>query len=177
MIDANSGLYISYINRKPVKAKVVWRNIFSRIKDRKAYENVTICDEWNDYQVFAKWFYSNYIDGYELDKDLLQPSVGNKIYSSNTCLFVPKTVNLFMANKKSKSKNTGVYRVGDTNKFRAIHYVDGKNESLGTFETIKEANIAYTNARFSKIDDMYKNNNIEYELYLLLIRWQKCISL
>ena len=35
-----------------------------------AYKNCTVCDDWLNFQNFADWFYDNYIDGFELDKDI-----------------------------------------------------------------------------------------------------------
>lgn len=63
-----------------------------------AYKNVSVCDEWHNYQNFAKWFDENYIDGFDLDKDIL--SVGSKIYSPETCLFVSSEENSLEVNGK-----------------------------------------------------------------------------
>lgn len=60
-----------------------WRRMLQRCYDLKykedhpTYIGVTCCDEWKDYQNFAKWFYEqpNHDRGYELDKDLLVEGV------------------------------------------------------------------------------------------------------
>ena len=61
------------------------------------YKGCTVCDEWLDPEHglgrFAKWCNENYyiVEGEgttQLDKDILIP--GNKIYSPDTCIFVPK---------------------------------------------------------------------------------------
>lgn len=63
------------------------------------YVNCTVCDEWHDYQVFSKWYEENYIEGYELDKDLLID--GNKVYGPDTCVFVSH----FDNSEKAKAKS------------------------------------------------------------------------
>jgi hypothetical protein len=76
-----------------------------------------------------------YYEGKQLDKDLLVR--GNKIYSSDTCLFVSRQVNNFLidsgaARGKYKigvswHKKCGKYRAGCSNPFT------GKQEYLGLF--------------------------------------------
>lgn len=63
-------------------------------KSNPTYKDCTVCSEWRDYQVFARWYCDNYpVDGgnYELDKDYI--SKGNKIYSPDTCCFLTKEEN------------------------------------------------------------------------------------
>jgi len=60
----------------------------------KCYKEVTVCDEWMNYQAFADWYDKNYPkDGvkYVLDKDL--KSKKNKIYSPETCVFLTVSKN------------------------------------------------------------------------------------
>ena len=56
---------------------------------------VTICDEWDDVRNFKVWFDENYIEGYELDKDIKSKELGIEppIYSPSTCAFVTKSEN------------------------------------------------------------------------------------
>lgn len=59
------------------------------------YINCEVCEEWQNFQVFAEWYKENIPnDGeyYELDKDIKID--GNKIYSPETCLFVSKIENV-----------------------------------------------------------------------------------
>ncbi|URW85616.1 hypothetical protein M5E86_18495 [Blautia wexlerae] len=66
-------------------------------KTRPDYEECTVCDEWlDDKKLFYEWVDHNFyeIEGeptVELDKDILVP--GNKVYSPDTCIFVPKRIN------------------------------------------------------------------------------------
>ena len=88
------------------KSYKVWTSIIRRcyspksLEDSPTYKNCTVAKEWLCFQVFADWFESNYIEGYHIDKDILQPGVGNKVYSANTCLFVTKVENTIEAHAK-----------------------------------------------------------------------------
>lgn len=69
------------------------------------YKGCTVCDEWHNFQVFAKWYDENYylLDDQrtELDKDILIK--GNKTYSPETCVFVPQRINgLFTKREKDR---------------------------------------------------------------------------
>ena len=74
----------------------VWRNILKRCYThykchQSSYEGCSIVPEWLIYSTFKKWFDANYISDYQLDKDLLVK--GNKVYSPETCCFVPQEIN------------------------------------------------------------------------------------
>lgn len=111
------GIYKNSTHRK---ISTVWRSIILRctsITNGKypTYKNVTVCEEWHNFQNFARWYEDNYpsIENirFELDKDLLQQDKEYKVYSPNTCVFLPHNVNSFLANKKSNNTSgvIGVY--------------------------------------------------------------------
>jgi hypothetical protein len=74
-----------------------WVNMIKRcycekaVSKNKTYDGCTVCDEWLLFSNFSAWYELNYIDGYDLDKDLKYK--GNKVYSTGTCLFIPSTLN------------------------------------------------------------------------------------
>lgn len=154
---------------KHKKMYSTWSAMLARIHDpatqakHPAYKDVTICEEWYNYQNFCVWMEnSNYQEGWHMDKDLL--STDSKIYSESTCIFIPPALNNFLANRKPKSTNlpTGVRerRAGRfTAEIRSI-IVEGEKKSLGTFPTIEEASKAYQEARTieaDKLREFYKN--------------------
>lgn len=110
---------------KKTKAYNEWSNIISRCYDpycinddrRLSYVDCFVCEEWHCFQNFAEWFYKNYyeIEGQKMcvDKDILIK--GNKIYSPNTCMFVPERINtLFIKATRSRGKYPiGVYEFLD----------------------------------------------------------------
>lgn len=90
------GIY-SRVN-DPV-AYVKWNSMMRRCYSeysksiRGGYGNAIVCEEWHCFQNFAEWHYKNYIDGFHLDKDLLQVGVEKKVYSPNTCLYICASCN------------------------------------------------------------------------------------
>lgn len=103
------GEYKTKYNKKPSKAYQILHDMITRCYSRKyqikkpSYKTCTVSKEWHNFQNFAKWFDSNYMEGFVLDKDLL--SSCKKIYSKETCVFIPHCLNSFMTNKKSSNKS------------------------------------------------------------------------
>lgn len=109
-------------------------------KDRPTYEGCEVCDEWLRLSTFKKWYAENNVNDWELDKDLLIP--GNKTYSPETCIFVPRWLNCFKNTGSRNSLKKGVKRSGP--KFTArIHDPDNGPIHLGTFPTEDEAHAAW----------------------------------
>ena len=153
-------------NKKETVEYATWRAMIKRAYDRKTherqptYKDVTVCDEWHNYQVFAEWFDENYIDGYELDKDLL--GNGDKIYSPNTCCFIPARVNSFISNKLSTNTSGHIGAVLHKrdniweSQIRVYNEEENKSERkyLGRFSTAEEASEAYKSARMTESDKL-----------------------
>lgn len=72
-----------------------------------AYADCEVCEEWMCYQNFAEWWNKNmYHIGTErmhLDKDILIK--GNKVYSPDTCLIVPQSINEIFHSSGKKKKD------------------------------------------------------------------------
>ena len=53
-------------------------------------KGVYVCEEWLTFSNFYMWFIENYIEGYEIDKDIkgVLDEKGNKYYSPESCMFV-----------------------------------------------------------------------------------------
>lgn len=105
---------------KKTKACQLWENIRNRceylpVKDEirfGKYSDVDSCSEWKDFQNFAEWFnqvnLSGYFhEGWQLDKDLLIK--GNKIYSPESCVFLPEGINKAL---QTKSRVRGELPIG-----------------------------------------------------------------
>lgn len=94
-----------------MKSYRVWRGVLQRCSGNldnnryPTYRGCAVCDEWRLFSVFKKWFDENYIEGYELDKDILVK--GNRVYSPETCCFVPKEINVLF----SKNKRVIIYKL------------------------------------------------------------------
>jgi hypothetical protein len=138
------GKYIVKENRVYFnKWKEMIRRCYSeRHQERQpTYKECTVAEEWHNFQIFAEWMESNYnpkiMQGWQLDKDILVK--GNKVYSPETCCFVPSEVNLlFVKNDKVRgSLPIGVRKSG--RKFYAKLFKNKKQTELGSFYTAEEA--------------------------------------
>lgn len=132
------------------KLYTTWTNMLLRAYDIKyhekqpTYRDVTVCDEWKNLQNFAEWYLLNYIDGYELDKDILGGGT-SKVYSPETCLFIPNRLNTFMATKYSTNTSgyVGVTKKGSKWTARTNDTKTGGRIYIGYFDTPEEAYEAY----------------------------------
>lgn len=94
------GPFSSRVNGKKTICYHKWNGMLQRCysaeyhNNKPTYRDCTVCDEWHNFQNFAKWFYENYPnDGneYHLDKDI--KIKGNKTYSPDACSFVTASEN------------------------------------------------------------------------------------
>lgn len=172
----------NYSKSKNYNAYNAWRNMIDRCYNKKfqekhiTYKEVTVCEEWHNFQNFAKWFEDNYnpktMEGWHLDKDILFPL--NKIYSSDTCCFVPQEINvLFVKN----NKNRGKYPIGVSKANKKYVASVTKNNvpiKLGRFDTPEEAFQAYKTAKekyIKEVADKWKDQITE-QVYKALINYQ-----
>lgn len=119
----------------------IWRNMLERCYCEKTqqkfptYKGCTVCEEWHLFSNFKKWFHDNYIEGWELDKDIM--IIDNKVYSPDTCCFVPREINSFLR-RSGVNKHSCIYPAGK-GKFRVVLSIDKKHCSLGAFSSFEEA--------------------------------------
>lgn len=167
------GIYTPYIKEERKKSETYkyWQRMLQRgyseeFKDSfSSYREVKVCEEWHNFQNFAKWFEDNYYEVRELgkmqlDKDILNK--GNKIYSPDNCIFVPMRINqLFIKSNGSRGElPIGVTRSG--NKFRSrLHIIEGE-KYLGSFNTPEEAFYAYKTFKEQYVKEVAD----EYKLYI-----------
>lgn len=101
------------------------------------YKDCFVCEEWHLYSNFKKWFEdpeNGYQDGYQLDKDILVK--GNKVYSPQTCCFVPQRINTIVC--KSRRGVLGV-SINKNGLIVATLGKQGKSCHLGSYKSIEEA--------------------------------------
>ena len=117
----------------------------------KAYNGCTVEKEWHTFSNFDNWCGENYIEGYELDKDI--KIKGNRVYGPDTCLFVPQLINKLFTNTKVKENiyPTGVHHHKQNGKYLAQLCVDGKQKRLGQFTTPELARAVYVVAKNEEI--------------------------
>jgi hypothetical protein len=134
-----------------------WKQMLGRCYSDKwqtshpTYIGCSVCEEWKIFSVFKQWFDENYIEGFELDKDILVE--GNKIYGPNTCRFIPNYLNTILNDCRSSRGDfpMGVYECKPnkgngtiTTKYRArCSNAHGKRLTK-VFKTIPEAQSWYS---------------------------------
>ena len=178
-----------YGTKQHRKLYVVWTNMIRRCYDEEVrekcptYKDVTVCEEWHNFQNFAEWCYSQKFfnvtdfngEPYELDKDILVR--GNKTYSPETCCFVPKAINnLFkFSNRQNKKNPLGVYFKKSLNKYGASYKdSEGKHRHIGYFNNQIDAFSAYKVVKESTIKDVavkYKDF-IDQRTYEAMVGWE-----
>jgi hypothetical protein len=166
------------LNTRGEKFYNTWISMLKRCYDAKfhkknpTYMGCYVCDEWKYLSKFKKWFDANYIGGYELDKDILIQ--GNKVYSPDTCCFVPRSINACVNyTKKSKKEHpTGVFD-STSGLYYAIIRKNGKNKIIGSYETREDAFDAYKREKklwIKKLANKYKKT-LEPKAYKALCNW------
>ena len=150
------------VNGKPIHSYTTWLGMMNRCYSEKVqekqhtYRGCSVCNEWLSFSNFKKWYDENYpkhlVDmniRVELDKDLLVE--GNKVYSPETCIFIPKRVNKFLSIKYKKNKSGYVGVTFYTNYDKWVAHINEFNSEkikhLGYFTDVKDAGKAYQKAR------------------------------
>lgn len=112
---------------------------------RPTYKDCTVCEEWLRFSNFRSWMEAQDWEGKHLDKDLLD--YGNKLYSPETCRFIPPLVNKFI---KESRETRGKLPIGVCWHERDGKFVsqcsnpfNGKREFLGYFSTPEDAHLAW----------------------------------
>lgn len=134
-----------------------WKHMLERCyceklrKKHPSYIGVTVCEEWKIYSNYKEWYLMNYKENYFLDKDLIGGSL--KLYSPETCAFIPLVLNNCLLEgastdnnlpmgvkykKKHKDMNNELKKpfYSTTSTYNVIRY-------LGYYETPEEAHKAW----------------------------------
>ena len=143
--------YPSKVNGIPVKEYSLWATMLQRCYDSKehnrhpTYKDCTVSENFKSYEYFYEWCqeqvgFGN--DGWQLDKDLLVK--GNKVYSEDTCVFLPNEINSAILNCKG---SRGELPIGVSlykqDRYKAMGHLNGKNVFLGIYSTPELAFKAY----------------------------------
>lgn len=91
-----------YYNKRGSKAFQIWLGILSRVGKSHKYKDVTISKEWLLFSCFEAFHTKWYREGYAIDKDLLSGT--RKIYSPNTCTYMPTCLNNSITPEFSKQE-------------------------------------------------------------------------
>lgn len=161
----------------------LWNNMLKRCYSTResamasAYKGCEVKGDFLNFSLFKKWClvqigYGK--DGWQLDKDLLLKD--NKVYSTETCCFLPKEVNNVLV---KRTQHRGDYLIGVGYKplrkqYRARCNMYGVNKHLGWFGTELEAFHAYKQAKEDYIKEVANKwkDQIDPRVYEALMNYQ-----
>lgn len=146
----DAGKMATCYNGKMTRLYKQWAAMFRRCYSVKkqithpSYLGCSVDVRFHRFQDFAEWANHQpgaFIDEWELDKDVIIK--GNKVYSPDTCSFVPKEINsLFRTNHSTR----GMLPIGvhaNNGAFSAMICFKKKREWLGRFNNPTAAFLAY----------------------------------
>ena len=160
--------YPSKVNGVKTKEYDLWKSMLKRCysdvykKKRPTYEGCEVSDNFKSYEYFYDWCHKQIgfdNDGngnpFQLDKDLLIK--GNKVYSEDSCVFIPQGINKVLTKREGMRGEhlIGVYWHNASRAFKAqVSKSAGKQEYLGSFNTEVEAFNAYKEFKEEHIKNM-----------------------
>lgn len=174
------GKHKAVENYIPNKYYIHWRAMLERCYSSKkqekcpTYKGVTVCKEWHNFQNFAEWCVEYFKENQVLDKDILLK--GSKIYSPETCCFVPQEINALFTKRNIlrgdlpigvRLSNNGSKYIASISKYWMKIYI-------GTFDTKEKAFNAYKIEKESHIKVVTEKWKLEItpETYQALMNYQ-----
>lgn len=151
-----------------------WKGMIRRCYDPKdlnknpSYNGCYVCDEWKYFSNYLTWWKENYIEDFQLDKDILY--FGNKVYSPKTCIFIPQWLNKFVV---ASDRNRGKSKLGvswdkQCGKYKARCKMgrQKKVKTLGLFDNNTDAYNAWLNYKLELLEGMKEEiDKIDIRLY------------
>ena len=174
------GDRIASINQRHTPTYKAWYNMMSRCYSKELhsrlpqYINCEASDEWKCFQNFAEWYEDHEFSGlgYHLDKDLL--IADNKIYSAETCCFLPQEINKLITSGRMRSGSLqGAYFSEQSKSWISSITKKNKVTRLGSFKTEIEAHLTYVEAKELLVRESARAwfGKIETKAYEKLINW------
>ena len=173
-IGFNDNKYQVFVDGKKTDEYNIWQNMLRRCKVefwvvRPSYEGTTCSENFKSYSFFYEWYHKQYNattrdvkdNKWCLDKDILVK--GNKLYSEDTCVFVPHKINnlLVKANSVRGEYPIGVSLRGQSSRLMArCNRSDGTMQHLGYFSSAEDAfqvYKTYKEALIKKLANEYKH--------------------
>lgn len=152
-IGINDAKYLIEYFRDSVRYRcpyyATWNRMIARcysklyLTKNPTYLGCSVHPDWLVFSIFKEWMMAQDWQNNALDKDLLIP--GNKVYSKDTCIFVPTEINAILR-KQNKGKHLlGVSWVKEKNKFKAECSINDATTFLGYFHSELDAHNCYIN--------------------------------
>ena len=180
--------YPSKVNGIITKEYKLWMDMLRRCysdgfkKKQPTYEGCEVSENFKSYEHFYEWCHKQIgfgVEGngnpFQLDKDLLVK--GNKVYSEDTCVFIPREINLLLVKREALR---GEHLIGVSwdkrdKAFKAqVSKNKGESEYLGYFKTELEAFKAYKKAKEAIVKEQAEKwkGRIDLRAYEALMNYQ-----
>lgn len=169
--------------RKTTVSYSTWSGMLDRCYTREACcyhryggRGIVVHPSWFNFQIFSEWFHKNYKEGFQLDKDL--KIIDCRVYSENTCSFVPKQINTILSSSNSRRGvlPVGVYRNRQSKYQARCSRGGGSPENLGVYNTPEGAFRAYKTFKESHVKKVaqyhYDLGEICEQVYTNLMNWE-----
>ena len=165
-----------------------WESMIGRVYSKSVktdvnnpYHDTSVSEDFRWFKDFKEWCHQQIgfdQDGWHLDKDILVK--GNKVYSPETCCFVPVELNSLLVNNRVTRGEfpVGVHYEKSRGKFQAYIRVYGKRKHLGRFDTPEEAFNTYKQAKEAYIKEVANKwkDKIDQRVYEALMNWEVSID-
>lgn len=172
-IGYNAGKYPTKLEGKSTFQYNLWLNMLHRIS--VTYTDCIISENFKNFSYFYEWCEKQIgfgLPNYELDKDLLIK--GNKLYSEETCVFIPKELNVLLTKRQNDRGSLPVGITEQKGRYRARCNIYGVRKHIGYFDTPELAFEAYKLAKENHIKDIahkYKDS-IDIRVFNALIKYK-----
>lgn len=182
------GCQPTAIERKALKEYKLWQSMLQRCYDTKqhvkhpTYSSCSVSENFKYFPYFKDWCNKQVGFGlvdekgnaFTLDKDILIK--GNKVYSEDTCVFVPFEINsvVIKRHKKRGDNVIGVCYQKSKRRFISQMSMQGKHKLLGYFQDEMSAFLAYKKAKetyIKELADKWKDH-IDIRVYNVLMNYQ-----
>ncbi len=149
-VGFNDRKYPASIGGKDTKEYILWNNLLKRCycsktqEERPTYKGCSVSEKFKSYSDFYEWCLTQIGFGQEsfhLDKDLIFK--GNKLYSEDTCLFLPRELNVLLTTRKSLRGSLPIGVSAHQGRFLATCNTNKLSRHIGLFNTAEEAFQAY----------------------------------
>lgn len=176
-----SGKYGSWKDERNSKGTYkAWINMLQRcyvdMKGKYAayYGIVKVCEEWLNFQNFAEWYESHYYDipneRLHIDKDIKSSKC--KLYSPDTCILIPQSINEVVRDNYRKSKDFDLpvtIRRGNNG-----YQVSFRGEKFGEYNTVDECLEKYNEKKINYIKELVEGYGdlLPKEVAETLLQWK-----
>lgn len=179
--DVEVGIY-----SRNGKAYKCWVGIFERSyserwhKRKPSYMGCKVHEDWHIFDSFKVWFLNNYVDGWHIDKDLLCKE--NKIYSADTCIFLPAELNSIITHKDVSASGLlpGVYYDHEYGMFNSETRARNKKKKGQRVHWEHEAFLNYKDDKERRVkefaESLYRQRKISEKVYQALSAWELRIN-